>query len=180
MERSLQAFAEKVLSQGHDQLRKYGKKIKGLSRGELHRLRIAVKKQRYAIEFFAGLSTHQRSRGYIRSLTKFQEILGKMNDIATAERLLGELLELRKSCCGARSRRHHIGAGEPAWRTRKSGNYIGYGNALTNLFHSGQNRLVAEICFVKSSNMPVHLAPQGSLIESRDQDRTENAGSRLV
>jgi hypothetical protein len=148
-----------------------------LSRGELHRLQIAVKKQRDAIEFFAGLSTHQRSRGYIRSLTKPQEIL-KMNDIATAEWLLGELRSYENHAAVQEAAGIILGSGACGGHA-KSGNYIGYGNALTKLFHSGQNRLVAEICFVTSSNMAVHLAFEGPLIdrETRIVQRMAAAGS---
>jgi CHAD domain-containing protein len=87
----LQEFAGKLLTGRHDKLKKYGRKLKDSSSKELHKLRIAVKKQRYAIEFFAGLFAHEAPRRYIRSLTKLQDTLGKMNDVATMGRLLGEL-----------------------------------------------------------------------------------------
>jgi triphosphatase len=43
------------------------------------------------IEFFAGLYPSDRQQEYTRWLTKLQDVLGKMNDLAAMERLLGEL-----------------------------------------------------------------------------------------
>lgn len=90
-EKSLEEFAGELLTRRHDKLKKHGRKLKGSGVRELHRLRIAIKKQRYAIEFFVGLYPDEAPRCYSQSLTKLQDILGKMNDVATMERLLGEL-----------------------------------------------------------------------------------------
>jgi inorganic triphosphatase YgiF len=90
-EKSLQEFAEELLTRRHDKLKKYGRKLKHSSSNELHELRIAVKKQRYAIEFFAGLYADEAPQRYSQSLTKLQDILGTMNDVATVGRLLEEL-----------------------------------------------------------------------------------------
>jgi CHAD domain-containing protein len=90
-EKSLQEFAEKLLTRRHDKLKKYGRKLKHSSSKELHELRIAVKKQRYAVEFFAGLYADEAPRHYSQLLTKLQDILGTMNDVATVGRLLEEL-----------------------------------------------------------------------------------------
>jgi triphosphatase len=90
-EKSLQEFAEKLLARRHKKLKKYGINIMDSSSKELHELRLAVKKQRYAIEFFAGLYPDQAPQPYSRSLTELQDILGKINDTTTVERLLGEL-----------------------------------------------------------------------------------------
>ena len=103
-ETSLQVFAKKLLSRRHDRLRKYGKKLKRLNSSELHRLRIAVKKQRYAIEFFAGLYASDRPQHYVRWLTKLQDVLDKINDLATMERLLGELPHLENDGAGREAR----------------------------------------------------------------------------
>jgi triphosphatase len=102
---SLEIFAKKLLGRRHDKLRQYGKKkIKRLSSSELHHLRIAVKKQRYTIEFFAGLYASDRRQHYVKWLTSLQDVLGKINDLATMERLLGELphLENDRGVCEAR------------------------------------------------------------------------------
>ena len=72
-------------------LKKYGGKLANLSAPELHALRIVAKKQRYAAEFFAGFYPYKEMKRYIQSLSALQDILGAMNDIAIAERLLSEV-----------------------------------------------------------------------------------------
>lgn len=59
----------------------------------LHSVRIAAKKARYAAEFFCDLLPSKPARRYIQSLTGLQDKLGRLNDMAVAERLLGELQE---------------------------------------------------------------------------------------
>jgi CHAD domain-containing protein len=54
-------------------------------------LRIACKKLRYSTELFASLYAANRTKDYLAALAKLQDILGKMNDIAVARRLLDEL-----------------------------------------------------------------------------------------
>ncbi|MGH8772251.1 MAG: CHAD domain-containing protein, partial [Burkholderiales bacterium] len=56
-----------------------------------HRLRIAVKKLRYAAEFFASLFAKKRAQKYIASLMALQDVLGTLNDAAVAGRLLASL-----------------------------------------------------------------------------------------
>lgn len=95
-EPSVKAFAEALLSHRHGQLKKHGKKLKKLDMAELHALRIVIKKQRYAAEFFAGLydksgKGDKKAKRYIKSLAALQEILGTINDTAVIERLLGEV-----------------------------------------------------------------------------------------
>jgi len=58
-----------------------------------HRVRIAAKKARYAAEFFRELLPGKQVKHYIRSLSGLQDKLGHLNDMAVAERLLGELEE---------------------------------------------------------------------------------------
>jgi CHAD domain-containing protein len=67
------------------------KKPRRLDDAAWHRLRIACKKLRYALEFFAPLLPRKRLNRYQEGLVAFQELLGKFNDQVTAERLIGEL-----------------------------------------------------------------------------------------
>ncbi len=57
-----------------------------------HQLRIALKKLRYACEFFRGLYPKKDVRRYLRRLSRLQDLLGALNDIVTAGRVLEELL----------------------------------------------------------------------------------------
>jgi triphosphatase len=51
----------------------------------LHRLRIAIKKLRYVLDFFAPLLQPRRVTKAQRSLARLQDILGGINDISVAE-----------------------------------------------------------------------------------------------
>ncbi len=56
-----------------------------------HELRIAFKKLRYALEFFAPLLPGKRLAAYQASLATIQELLGTLNDQVTASRLIKEM-----------------------------------------------------------------------------------------
>jgi triphosphatase len=75
-----------------------------LSAARLHRLRIAIKKFRYAADFFSGLYRDKAVGEALQRLSRLQDILGAMNDAATAADLAvrvcrgrgaGTLLETR-------------------------------------------------------------------------------------
>jgi triphosphatase len=81
-------FAEDALAIRYAGVRKRGRRLKGRSAIELHRLRLAVKKLRYAGEFFSTLFDANRVRGMLPQLARLQTILGAMNDAAAVENLL--------------------------------------------------------------------------------------------
>jgi CHAD domain-containing protein len=56
-----------------------------------HRLRILVKRLRYACEFFADILPSRAARRYLDRLEPVQDVLGELNDISVAGRLLEEL-----------------------------------------------------------------------------------------
>lgn len=59
-----------------------------------HRLRIAIKKLRYALDFFAPLLPGERQAAAVRALAGLQDVLGELNDLAVA---LGHLPEKAKA-----------------------------------------------------------------------------------
>ncbi len=73
-------FARGVLSAMRGRVRKRGRNFSDLTPPELHRLRIAAKKLRYATEFFAPLFGEQAARDYRAALTRLQDALGSYND----------------------------------------------------------------------------------------------------
>ena len=73
-----------------------GRNFEHLSDERLHQLRIALKKLRYAGEFFAAQYPDGRPRPYIRALRRLQDDLGRLNDAAVAERCLKELLDSQR------------------------------------------------------------------------------------
>jgi inorganic triphosphatase YgiF len=56
-----------------------------------HRLRIRVKRLRYACDFFAPCFAPAAQRPYLRELERLQDVLGALQDIVVGRRLLGEL-----------------------------------------------------------------------------------------
>ena len=56
-----------------------------------HDLRIAFKKLRYALEFFAPLLPRKRLLAYQASLSRIQDLLGTLNDQVTASQLIKQM-----------------------------------------------------------------------------------------
>ena len=55
-----------------------------------HRVRIRLKRLRYVCEFFADCFKRKRVRRYLEHLEGLQDLLGELNDLATARRLLAD------------------------------------------------------------------------------------------
>lgn len=80
--------AARTLAAAHARVIKRGRHLEKCTDAELHRLRIAVKKLRYAVEFFAGLFQIKKMTVQRTWLAKLQDILGVINDAAAVEPLL--------------------------------------------------------------------------------------------
>jgi inorganic triphosphatase YgiF len=87
---ALPQFAAAAMARQHSLVVKRGRRIEKLAFGELHRLRIAVKRLRYTGEFFLPLAP-KKARNYVRALSELQDLLGRFNDNALAWRLLDTL-----------------------------------------------------------------------------------------
>lgn len=90
-ETSLEQFAAQVLEKRSKQAFRHGRELAGEDAGQLHLLRIACKKLRYSTEMFGSLFNGTRAEDYVAALSELQDILGTLNDIAVAHRLLDEL-----------------------------------------------------------------------------------------
>lgn len=88
---SLHQFATDILKRRHKQVLKHGKQLAGENATQLHILRISCKKLRYSIEMFGSLFSETRSKSYAEALAELQDILGVLNDISVAHRLLNGL-----------------------------------------------------------------------------------------
>jgi triphosphatase len=73
------------------QARKRSKRFGELSQDERHKLRIALKKLRYTIEFLESLFDGRRVKSLAKQLRPLQEDLGHLNDIRTAHSLVEEV-----------------------------------------------------------------------------------------
>jgi len=89
--RPLTAFAERRISQLWLDITAHGD-LRGMADEERHRLRIEIKKLRYALDSLQGLYTSaaRRQRQFTSAIEALQEALGHLNDIATARRFGAE------------------------------------------------------------------------------------------
>jgi len=90
-ERSLGAFAASSLERLHRKSLEQAQDIHWNDPERRHRLRIRMKRLRYACDFFAASFAGVAARPYIKRLEALQDILGDLNDVAVARRLLAEI-----------------------------------------------------------------------------------------
>jgi inorganic triphosphatase YgiF len=90
-EGSLGAFAAASLERLHGKALAQAQDIDWRDPGQRHRLRIRMKRLRYACDFFAASFAGAAAQPYIKRLAALQDILGDLNDIAVARRLLAEI-----------------------------------------------------------------------------------------
>jgi inorganic triphosphatase YgiF len=79
-------------------LRKLSRRFSGSAReldtadaAQLHALRIRAKKLRYSAEFFSNFYDGKNGKAFLSTLSEVQDVLGRINDVAVAQRLLGDL-----------------------------------------------------------------------------------------
>jgi len=90
----VQDFASRRLRKLARQFAQAGQQLDSLDNVRLHALRILAKKLRYSAEFFATLYDKQKTSAFLAALSEVQEVLGQINDVAVAHRLLDELAAL--------------------------------------------------------------------------------------
>lgn len=125
-------FAARILEKRCQQARKRGRRLAERSPGELHRLRIAIKKLRYAGDFFSSLYAGRASRNALRHLGRLQDILGAMNDAAALGGVMAQ-------CIGRGRGRHALEARGTlaAWSRRRSATLKGELKAAWKAFRAG-------------------------------------------
>jgi adenylate cyclase len=89
------AAPERLMAFAKSRLRRLEKRVTGLAAAariddpaSLHALRIGIKRLRYALEFFSPLLARKSLPGLQHQLTRLQDTLGQINDLANAGRLL--------------------------------------------------------------------------------------------
>ncbi len=87
----LDHFALAELDQHHEKVMHRGRKVDSLDPHHLHRLRIAIKKLRYAAEFLQPAFASDVAKPYIEATVRLQSALGAMNDRAVARHMLADL-----------------------------------------------------------------------------------------
>jgi triphosphatase len=103
---SIERFAADILARRTKKVMKNAKRIRQLDTQHRHRLRIAVKKLRYASDFFGHLFTghtaKKRLLDFETRLTDLQDRLGALNDIKVHQKLAPELASGKPSAKGRR------------------------------------------------------------------------------
>jgi CHAD domain-containing protein len=125
----LDDFGRAVLDQRHGKVEQRGRKIGSLDGKRLHRLRIAIKKLRYAAAFLQPAFASKASKAYIEATVRLQGALGALNDREVAGQMLADIAvaarptedverPLRKlakeAAAGAKRRRRRL---QRAWKT---------------------------------------------------------------
>jgi triphosphatase len=88
-------IAGRILNHRLKAANKRGKRLKSLGDEQRHELRISLKKLRYTAEFFAPLYGEDAVAPFHRKLSRMQDILGALNDVAVARDTLGKLVAAR-------------------------------------------------------------------------------------
>jgi inorganic triphosphatase YgiF len=92
LDRRLLELASAALTRAHGRLLKRGRGFEELSKPERHEVRIALKRLRYALDFFSDIFEDERKKKFVKKLTRLQDDLGRMNDVAVAETMLARLV----------------------------------------------------------------------------------------
>ena len=87
----LSDFATHALRAGRRKVRGMAQDFGELSPDARHALRILIKRQRYAVEFFKSLPVGTKGKSYLNALVIAQDSLGRGNDAHVAARLLDTL-----------------------------------------------------------------------------------------
>jgi inorganic triphosphatase YgiF len=115
-EMPIEIFAADLLSLRCKRIRRRGRRINELDPEQLHRLRIQIKKARYATDFFSSVYRGKKSAKQCKkirsSLMQLQNSLGGLNDIATHKALFSEIIASRaKGLTEEQSRHRAFAAG---------------------------------------------------------------------
>lgn len=88
-------FAHQQINSHARKARRMARRHAELSPEDRHKMRIAFKKLRYTLEFFAPLLPQKRLRPYLAALSQLQDELGLINDHITANALIADALKGR-------------------------------------------------------------------------------------
>ena len=81
------AFAARALEKRWKAVARLGARLDDLSLEERHDMRKALKKLRYALEFYKSLYKRKTATPFLSTLKKLQDVFGYLNDVVMAHRL---------------------------------------------------------------------------------------------
>ncbi|MDP2334222.1 MAG: CHAD domain-containing protein [Reyranella sp.] len=87
----LKAFGGRALDAHHAKVRRRGRNLSELEPADLHRLRIAVKKLRYAATFLSPAFEPTAAPAYVDATESLQNALGIMNDRTVGAKVLADI-----------------------------------------------------------------------------------------
>ncbi len=87
----LDDFARQRLKRQARRAKDWASRVRELDAGERHQMRIAFKKLRYALEFFAPFLPTRRLKPYHKKLAGLQDTLGELNDLQGTAALLARV-----------------------------------------------------------------------------------------
>jgi CHAD domain-containing protein len=87
----LDEFGRHVLDTRHGKVVHRGRMLDRLSEEKLHRLRIGIKKLRYAATYLSPAFASPAAKPYIEATVRLQGALGALNDRATAARMVADI-----------------------------------------------------------------------------------------
>lgn len=101
------SFAADRLDASWKKVKRRGARLGDLEERQLHRLRINIKKLRYAVEFFGPLYAKKQVRQFTSSLEAMQDCLGLIHDNMVSQQIVADfaLAEVRLADAAGRSRR---------------------------------------------------------------------------
>lgn len=91
-DKRLPRAARRMMDRQMARVKKRGRTARSAEEGDMHRLRIALKKLRYTAEFFAPIYRKRKVKAYLKKLRALQNHLGDLNDTANVRRVVGDLL----------------------------------------------------------------------------------------
>ncbi len=97
----LKPLAARMLARQAARAGQRGRAARSHEEGDLHRLRIALKKLRYTAEFFAPLYKKKKVKRYLSQVKRLQGSLGRLNDIAHARAVIAQLAPAAQKNNGA-------------------------------------------------------------------------------
>ena len=96
-EPSLKLFAGHCLDKRAKKVARLAGGVPGPAAENRHRLRVALKRLRYALEFFEALFPGSRFKSYHQAASRLQELLGHLNDLVFASQFVGVVLPGRQA-----------------------------------------------------------------------------------
>ena len=100
---ALKAFGQAALEAQYARVRRRGRKFSSLKAAQLHRLRIAVKKLRYAEAFLQPAFNSVAARAYVQETAHLQNMLGVAHDRAVAPQMIADIAAAARPSDNARS-----------------------------------------------------------------------------